>query len=407
MKLNAKSLEAEVKRSTRPCRISLGDGLNLKLGVRGESWVFRYQLNGRRRDRGLGKYPAVSLKDAREKLVEARGLLNRGIDPVDAAHSLIAQDKASREESKHTGKTFQQLAELYIDQHSAGWRNTKHKQQWANTLRDYAYPYIGDSLVAEIDTEQILHILMPIWHTKNETANRVRGRIESVIDMARALDYRSDHNPAVWRGHLSTLLPSPNKVQKRNHHASMPHKDIPRFWKSLDECQGARVEALRFLILTACRTGEVRFAEWSEIDLDERVWAISGERMKSGNPHVVPLSNEAMMLLKQQVGVHNKWVFPSRKGQRLVKNALSNMAMASLLRQIAPDYTVHGFRSSFRVWGAEETNYPSAVMEMALAHVMSNATEAAYQRSDLLDKRRTLMNDWGNFVTGGAKIERP
>jgi integrase len=258
------------------------------------------------------------------------------------------------------------------------------------------HPIIGGKDVAEINTQDVLAVLQPIWVTKNETASRVRSRIELIINAARARGFRTEPNPAIWRGHLDTLLPKPSKVQQVRHHPAMPWEDLPDFWKKLSGHTGNSANALRLLILTATRTTEVRDARWDEFDEQSNTWTIPASRMKAGKAHTVPLSAQAARIIAEQRDEHSEWVFPGARG----KSGLSNMAMAMLLRELSPEHTVHGFRSSFRVWGAEETNHPSAVLESALAHSIRNATEAAYQRSDLLNRRRSLMDDWAQFVTG-------
>lgn len=335
------------------------------------------------------------MADARDAAMKARVLIRDGIDPVAQKHQ--EKQQAILKATVASVRTFRHQAEQYIEVHASGWKNAKHKQQWENTLEQYVYPVFGAKDVADIVTDDVLKVLKPIWNTKNETASRIRNRIELILNAARAMGLRTETNPALWRGHLDALLPKPSKVHTVRNHPAMPWQELPRFWKTLSGHQGVSVNALKFTILTGSRTSEVTGARWDEFDLKSKTWSIPAERMKANKPHVVPLSDAALKVLDTQRGKHAEWVFP---GQRK-KNPLSNMGMLMLVRDIAPSYTVHGFRSTFRVWGAEQTSFPHAVLEMALAHVIPNATEAAYQRSDLLNKRRDLIDEWAAFVTEG------
>lgn len=287
--------------------------------------------------------------------------------------------------------TFEEAAERYIEAHKAGWKNAKHAAQWTTTLKTYAYPLIGESPVQAIDTGLVLKVLEPIWTTKTETANRLRGRIESVLDWARVRGYRERENPARWRGHLEQLLPAPSKVQRVQHHAALPYADLPKFMEALRAQDGVSASALEFAILTVARTGEVIGAKWSEIDLKERVWTIPAERMKAGKEHRVPFSARTLAILKSMKALGSgEYVFPG-----LNNKALSNMALLMLLRRMGrEDITAHGFRSTFRDWAAERTNFPAEVAEMALAHAVGDKVEAAYRRGDLFAKRRELMTAW-------------
>jgi integrase len=390
-----KVLQQRIRETTGPAYIKVDKGLLLQVNKSGSaSWILRYKSSGKRREMGLGSYPAVSMADAKRCATEMRLQRDSGVDPVEARRQKRAAEKAER-----TGALkFKKAAESYIAAHSAGWRNVKHSWQWSRTLEMFAYPKIGAKAVADITTADVLSILTPLWTTKPETASRVRNRIELVLDAAAAQGQRDGANPARWRGHLDKLLPKHSKVRKVRHHPAIPWQEMRVFWSELTKSIDTVSHALQFTILTAARTGEVIGAKWPEIDLEARLWRIPGERMKAGRDHTVPLSDAACAILRRQIGADDVLVFPGRRKARQVR-PLSDMAMLMRLRRLRPDYTVHGFRSTFRDWAAEETHYPRDVAEMALAHVVSNATEAAYRRGDLLEKRRALMADWATFVS--------
>ncbi len=371
-----------------------GQGLRLVVKASGRrSWVFRFQLGGQRREAGLGSFPAVSLKEARQAASVMRGQLLEGIDPLTAREAMRASEQAVKARTV----TFKAVAADYIAAHRAGWKNAKHAQQWENTLATYAEPVIGHLPTSEITTAHLLEILTPIWHAKTETASRVRNRIELILDAAKARGLRNGENPARWRGHLDKLLPKRSKVQARTHHAALPWAELPEFMAELAEHEGLTYAAMRLTILTACRTSEVLGATWSEIDLESRTWTIPAARMKAGREHRVPLSDPALELLAslpQLAG--NAHLFPGQRPGR----PLSNMAMLMSLRRMGREgLTMHGFRSTFRDWAAERTHYPREVCEMALAHVVAAGSEAAYWRGDMFDKRRALMADWGQYAT--------
>lgn len=401
MALTAKQVDKLI-RDAQPGATADGDGLYLKIGPTGAaSWQFRYQINGKRRMMGLGACTVLTLADAREKAGEVRRLAKKGIDPLEARKAEEEAKKAAEAASKAASTTFSDAAGEYIEAHRAGWRNAKHAQQWANTLAQYVYPEFGDKPVGEICTEDVLGALKPIWSAKPETANRVRNRIELVLDAARAKGLATGINPAAWRGHLDKLLPKRSKAS-RGHHAAMGYRTLPSFYSSLTEDRDSlSALALRFTILTACRTSEVLLAEWSEFDLDNRLWIVPGKRMKAGEPHRVPLCPAVINLLDtiKARGTGSGYLFPgARRGK-----PLSNMSMTMVLRKLGHgDLTVHGFRSTFRDWCAEETHYPNIVAEQALAHTVGNAVEAAYRRGDLLEKRRALMADWASYCTTAA-----
>ncbi|NLZ43194.1 MAG: integrase arm-type DNA-binding domain-containing protein [Comamonadaceae bacterium] len=368
-----------VRAIRRPGYHAIGDGLYLQVSASGaRSWIFRYSHGGRRREMGLGGYPTVSLAQARARAQDLCRLVRAGGDP-------LAQRPAAT-------LTFRQCAEAYIEARRAGWRNAKHAAQWQATLAAYAYPILGEVPVAAIAVGEVCRVLEPIWRSRTETANRVRGRIEAVLDWATARGHRAGDNPARWRGHLDKILPARAKVQRTRHHAAMPYAEVPAFIAALADQEGIAALALRFVILTAARTGEAIGARWDEIDGD--VWAIPGERMKSGRPHRVPLAPAAVAIVKALRGLDPVFVFPGgRQGK-----PLSNMALASVLKRMGrTDATVHGFRSAFRDWAAEQTAFPREVAEGALAHVLTDKVEAAYRRSDLFERRRRLMEVWAGF----------
>ncbi|MDA8230753.1 MAG: integrase arm-type DNA-binding domain-containing protein [Magnetospirillum sp.] len=382
----------EVAKKTKPGMYPDGLGLYLRIGPTGaKSWIFRYRVAGGRREMGLGPVNVVTLADARERAASARKMRLGGVDPLQERE---ATRQAERLESARA-LTFRQCAESYIAAHAAGWRNAKHAAQWPSTLKTYVYPLIGDLPVAEIDTALVLRALEPIWTTKTETASRLRGRIEAVLDWATARQYRAGENPARWKGHLDKLLPARAKVQRIVHHPALPYDDMGAFMADLRGQDGTAARALEFQILTATRTGEVIGATWSEIDIDRRIWIIPGERMKAGREHRIPLSGAAVDVLVRMMSIREgSYVFSGAKSGK----HLSNMALLMTLRRMKrDDLTAHGFRSTFRDWCAERTAYPSEVAEMALAHTVADRVEAAYRRGDLMEKRARLMEDWAVF----------
>ena len=362
-----------------------GDGRGLFLFVKptgARSWVLRYQLNGRRRDLGLGAYPEVSLAHARTKALEARRLIAEGRDPL-----------SERKKSKFL--TFKDAASTLIESKRSGWRNAKHAAQWASTLNTYAMPKLGDLDVKVIETADVIAVLKVIWNDKPETASRLRQRIEAVLDYATAMGVRAGDNPARWRGHLDHLLPKPSKVRAVKHHAAIGYVDIPDFMASLAQREGVSARALAFTVLTAARSGETREMRWGEIDLDTQMWIIPAERMKAAKEHRVPLSGDAITLLGDR-GANGDLVFGS---DTKLGKPISDMSMTAVLRRMKIDgITVHGFRSSFRDWAGETTAFPREVIEAALAHQLKDKAEAAYARGDLLNKRRELMAAWANHI---------
>lgn len=372
------------------------DGGNLYLRVRGNSrtWLLRYKSPHSTRTRmGLGSLSSVTLAQARSTARELLAKIKDPISPVDP----IAQRKKAKEAiklEKARQMSFRQCALACMESLSQGWKNSKHRSQWRNTLDSYVLPIIGDLPVTEVDTPLVLKCIEPIWSTRNETANRVRGRIESVLDWAKAHEFRRGENPARWKGHLDKILVAPSKIQKTTHFKALSYREIGAFMKELRQCDGVGARALEFAILTAARSGEVRGATWEEIDLDHGTWTIPAHRMKAGNEHRVPLSGRAVELLRGMPRTEDSLVFPSSKLAR----PLSDMTLSAVLRRMnRQDITVHGFRSTFRDWSAECTNYRSEVAEMALAHTIKNKVEAAYRRGDLFMKRQSMMNDWADY----------
>lgn len=402
MPRKAAGLTAAKVRTAGPGRY--GDGAGLYLLARpdgGRFWVARYVINGRMREAGLGPAggPApVTLAEAREKARDIRRMLREGRDPLAEREAAKAAAKAAAQDQAARGVTFREAAALYVAAQEAGWRNPKHRQQWTNTLRDYAYPHMGDVPVAEVDTPHVMAVLEPIWCTKPETASRVRGRIESALDYAAARGWRTGENPARWRGHVANMLPKPGRVARVQHHAALPWREIGACMVKLAEAGGVAALAVRFAILTAARSGEVRGARWSEIDMQAAVWTVPDERMKAGREHRVPLSGAALEVLRAVLPLRDReagdLMFPGAKRGVL----LSDVSLAKVLGRIGrQDVTVHGFRSTFRDWTAETTAYPREVAEAALAHTNRDKTEAAYARGDLFEKRRRLMDDWAEF----------
>lgn len=390
----AKELGAlEVSRITRRGMNFVGGVAGLGLNVNGggsRSWILRARVGGVRRDMGLGGYPDVTLAQARESARGAREQMRRGLDPIEEGRAMRSALIASR----LSAVTFTKAASLYIETHEEGWKNEKHRQQWTNTLETYAKPKIGSLIVRDVGVAQVLDVLEPIWKTKTETASRLRGRIESVLDWAIARGYRDGPNPARWKGHLDTMLPAPSKVAKTTHHRALPYREIGDFVAKLRQQEGIGAKALEFVILTATRSGEVRGATWAEFDLDNALWVVPAERMKAKREHRVPLSLRAAELLKVQREIsHSEFAFPAPRG-----GMLSDMTLTAVLRRMDVDAVPHGFRSTFRDWVAEQTDYPNEVAEMALAHAVGNKVEAAYRRGDMLEKRVQLMKDWAVHV---------
>jgi integrase len=363
------------------------------------SWVFRYRRLGRLRDFGLGSLSTIGLSAARERARQAREKLLNNIDPIEEKQAvrLAASVAAARR------MTFEQCAEGYIEANRAGWKSAKHADQWTATLLKYAYPVIGALPVDAVEDVHVMKILQPIWNTKTETANRVRGRIEKVLDRAKALKLRSGENPARWTGHLDQLLPRRSQVAPVEHHEALPYADLPQFMTELRKLDSLSALALEFTILTAARTGDTIGARWSEIDKDQRTWTVPAARLKGKKgarlrDHVVPLSDRALAIIDDLID-SGEYLFANDEGL-----PLSSMAMLECLRGLRSGLTVHGFRSCFKDWAAEQTAYPNEMSEMALAHTVSDKVEAAYRRGDMREKRRRLMADWTKFI---ANLDRP
>lgn len=376
-----------------------GGGLRLVVSRTGaKKWVLRFTIHGQRREMGLGTYPDVSLAEARRDASRYRKLAKAGTDPI-----------TTRRAELEGIPTFTTCAARYIRANRKGWRNAKHARQWVSTLKTYARPVLGDKRVDTIGTEDVLKVLSPIWPSKTETAKRVQGRMENVLDYAAAHKYRDPLNPARWRGHLDKLLPKPARVKIISHHPAMPHEELPAFMSELARHDSVSALALRFLILTATRTSEVLFAEWREIDREAAVWTVPAERMKARREHRVPLADAALDVLDalpRMAG--NPYLFPGARHGR----PLSNMALLQIMRGMGygvngtrGDYVPHGFRSTFRDWSGEVSSYPRDVAEMALAHVIENKVEAAYRRGDLFAKRRKMMADWTDYCTSPPAVK--
>lgn len=406
----------KVERLKEPGMYPDGRGLYLQVtissrdGEPAKSWIYRYMLRGHAREMGLGPFHTISLSLARDLALKQRQLRLQGIDPIEARRAERARTALAAANSV----TFRECAEKYIAAHKAAWSNAKHASQWEATLATYAEPIIGRVSVQAVDTALVMNILeqevtdvvgksSSLWTAKPETASRLRGRIESILDWAKVRGYRDGENPARWRGHLAKLLPARAKIRKIEHHAAIPYAELPELMTIIRAQEGMAARALEFAILTAARTGEVIGARWGEINLADRLWTISAARMKGGREHRVPLSPRAVEILQEiradQPGLNSReaarvFVFSGRK----LDEPLSNMACLMLLRRFGrSDLTVHGFRSTFRDWAAERTNFASEVAEMALAHAVGDKVEAAYRRGDLFERRRRIMAEWAKF----------
>lgn len=364
-------------------------GLHLYVKKNGRKyWIYRYCINGKRHDLGMGPYPGIPLSEARARANEYRGLILRGQEPLKLKHSnyQVTPKQIS----------FKEFADDFVATNKSQWKNKKHTAQWSNTLRDYVYPHIGTKDLESINTEDILNILSPIWDTKTETAIRIRGRIERILSAAITRGLRKSPNPAIWKGHLQNILPRIKKLSRIKHHPAMPYPQIKSFIQLLRDKECVSALALEFLILTGARTSEVLFAKWSEIDED--VWIIPAERMKAEREHRVPLSSRCLAIIKVSKSLYGESQFIFHRNRK----PLSNMAMANLLKRSHPGCTVHGFRSSFRDWVSEETEFSGELAEMALAHSIGSRVESAYRRGDLLNRRRILMDSWQQYCENGT-----
>ena len=379
------------------------DGGNLYLRIApgsSKGWIFRYTLGGKTRDAGLGSYPTVSLAAAREEAETLRRQIKDGIDPIETRKAARAAVRAETEQAV----TFEDCALRYIASHEAGWKNDKHRAQWRSTLKTYVYPVVGRLPAKEVTTSHVMQILEPIWQSKSETASRIRGRIEVILNWAKVRGYRDGENPAQWRGHLDQLLPPKGKVRRVVHHPALPYQEMPTFMKLLREQNGISARALEFLVLTASRTNETLEATWDEIQWDPELWAIPAERMKGTRDHRVPLTPSALQLVSEMADIKlNEFIFPGTKPGR----PLSNMALLTLLKRMGYGHvTAHGFRSTFRDWAAECTSHPGEAAELALAHSVPNAVEAAYRRGDMLAQRRELLIEWERHCLSGMHAPR-
>jgi integrase len=390
-----KLTQGKINAARMPGLYSDGGNLHLRVAEGGSrQWVFRYTLNHRTRDYGIGPYPTLGLADARERAHGLRRLLVDKIDPIE--HRNQQRAGASVAAAKHM--TFDTAAETYIAEHEASWRSRRHRNEWVNTLRAYASPVFGKLPVSAVDTGLVMRVLKPIWLEKPIVATRLRGRIESILDWAKVMGYRLGENPARFVGHLDHLLPDQTRAVR--HHEALPYSDVPAFMQELRKLPNAAVRALEFVILTASRGGEVAGMQWDEVDLAKREWVIPAARMKAHREHRVPLSDAALAVLKQQADIrHSDLVFPGRIG-RMGANSLGD-----ILRALSVAATPHGFRSSFRDWCSEKTSAPREIAEMALAHIVGSEVERAYARSTLFEKRAELMEAWGRYCNGiGAVV---
>ena len=382
----------EVRNISKPGRHAVGGVSGLLLFVKdsgAKSWILRTIVGSKRRNIGLGGFPDVTLAQARDKARKMKELILDGIDPVEerrAKQQALINDQAKQ-------MTFAQAARLCHDKKASEFRNAKHGMDWISSVNRFAIPIIGKVPVSEIELAHILKVLEPIWKEKTETATRLRQRIEAIVAWATASGHRSGDNPARWKGHLDAILPTPNKIRKRRHYPALPWQGIGSFMQELRKRQGMAARALEFIILTAARSGEARLATWEEFDLENRIWTIPADRMKAGKEHTVPLTDQVVRLLQSMPRFENSnYVFAAPRGGRL-----SDMTISMLCRRMEVDAVPHGFRSTFRDWCAENTNYPREVAEMALAHAIESKVEAAYRRGDLFNKRMSLMRDWANF----------
>jgi integrase len=400
----------EVKNLTEGGRYGDGDGLWLQVrDADHRSWLFRYTVGRKARQMGLGPLPDVSLAEARERAAQARHIIRDGGDPIEQR-----REQRSIRATKAGGATFRAASEKYIAAHESAWRSPVHRAQWRNTLESEAFPKIGDLPVNAIDTAAVTRVLEPIWHQKTETASRLRARIEAVLDYAATMRWRSGENPARWRGHLSNIFESRRRLARAfhseavsQHHAALPWQEIASFLGDLRQQSGVAARALEFTILTACRTGETFGARWAEMDMDAAVWVIPAQRTKAGRTQRIPLTEAALASVSVVEALREgpeSLVFPGAvAGKQLSATAMRKV----LARMNRGELTVHGFRSTFRDWAAEATNHPREVAEAALAHALRDRTEAAYQRGDLMEKRRRLMDDWAKFCARPAIPQAP
>jgi integrase len=387
--------EAKIRTLTGIGLYADGAGLYLQIRVGGaRSWIYRFRLNGRTRDMGLGSLADVSLVKAREKAAAARALVADNIDPIEHTRAQAAVPAAPK---RNTAPTFEEVAEAFMAERLKRLRSDRHRHQWRQTLEDYAYPIIGKKPVNEITTTDVLAVLRPIWENKCETASRLRGRMERILARATVEDHRSGANPASWRGHLQEALPSRSEVQPVKHFTAMEFDDVPGFMAELGQIDTVGAASMRFLVFTAARVGEVVKARWGEIDWSENTWTAPAAHTKTGRDHVVPLSTGALAVLREMEPLHNSaddFIFPGRKGARLASQTL----LVLLQQRMKRAATVHGFRSAFRDWCGDEADVPRELAEASLAHAIKDATERAYRRKTAVEKRRRVMQTWCDFV---------
>ena len=389
-------------KNAKPGMHADGNGLYLYVKVGGtKSWIFRYQIDGRRREMGLGAVIHLSVISARAEAARLKAIVAGKLDPLEAKQKTSDAERKQKALQEHEvvleSKTFSAVADAYIAAQEAGWRNLKHRQQWENTLKTYAYPVMGDLAVRQIGVEHVLQVLQPIWSTKPETASRVRMRIEAVLNSAKLMGWRTGENPAVWRGGLEAGLPPISRVKRVRHHPAMSLTGMVNFMAALSAREGIAARGLEFTILTAARSGEVRQARWDQLDLQRGWWTIPADRMKAGREHRVPLSKTALGIIERMPVVDGcPLIFPGFRN-----STLSDMSLSAVLKRMnVANVTVHGFRSTFRDWAAEHTHHHPEVVEMALAHAVGNKVEAAYRRGDMLAKREALMEDWAQWCSG-------
>ena len=387
-KLSDRGVKAEKEQG----RYADGNGLYLQVSKSGsKSWLYRFMLDGKAREMGLGSIAILPLTEARKKALDCKKLLREGVDPIMERHKRLAMEKADNQEIP----SFKKCTKEYLKAHSAGW-SKRHADTWIKSIKLYAYSTLGSMPINTIERSHIIRVLDPIWREKTETANKLRGRIERVLDWATVQDYRKGDNPARWQGYLDKLLPKPSDIHKVKHFAALPYQKINGFMDKLRQREATSALALRLIILTATRSGEVRNAVWSEFDLEKGNWTIPAERMKAEKEHIIPLCPEAISIIKDLPHLAgNNYLFTSPKSGK----ALSDVVFKKLMERMGiTDITTHGFRSTFRDWAAEQTDFPREVIENALAHQLKDKAEAAYFRSNLLDKRRELMNKWGDYT---------
>ena len=389
----------EVKNFKTPGMHADGNGLYLKVKrADAKYWIFRFTFEGKRYDMGLGSFPDVKLQEVREGVVKQRKLIREGVNPIKAREEIKEQTK------KAAGKaqTFKECALAYIQEHRPTWKNDKHASQWSNTLGAYAFPIFGHKAIGDVHKDDILKMLKPIWKEKTETATRVRSRVERILDWATAHDLREGDNPARGKGFIHTLLGEPTRLKKGGLHKALDYKRVAEFVSWLRGKGGISALAFEFTILTAARSGETLGAQWDEINFEEKTWTIPAERTKTSKEHVVPLNDRAIDILKTANEVRrDDFIFPGNKKDK----GLSNMTMLVMLKrgnaqEIWGGVTVHGFRSTFKDWAADCTDYPNELSEMALGHSISNKVEAAYRRKTMLEKRRAMMTEWAEYAEG-------